>query len=150
MAKRDRILTVKVATEKAIIALKGRLDQLETDYKAQAAKEVAFQKAHAAWKKTLMLAARKALTEAIKDEHKIDAWLRSGETDACSLYARCDIKVGVKKNELQPEPVRDWEPMHEHTYNRTVEEIKQAIRILRMTDQPTVPASTFAALSRYL
>ena len=150
MAK-NKILTVKIATDKAIVALEQRLAKLEADYKLQAANEVAFQKAHVAWKKTLIVAARKALSEAIKDEHKIDAWLRSGEiADSCSLYARCDVKVGVKKNELQPEPVRKTEPMAEYTYNRMVEEIQQAIRILKMTDQPTVPASTVAALSRYL
>jgi hypothetical protein len=40
--------------------------------------------------------------------------------------------------------------MHDHTYRETVEEINNALSILRMTDEETVNASTMKQIARYL
>jgi hypothetical protein len=147
MAKKDRILTVRVATDKAIAALEERLVQLKKDYEEGQKTEAEFQKKHTAWHKVLKTSARKILLEALKNDVSIEAWA-GRETGMVS--ARIDTRAVVA--DLPPEPRRpgDQEPMSNHRYKYTVEEIAQAIRILKMTDQPTVPASTFAALSRYL
>lgn len=146
MAK-NKILTVKIATDKAIAALEDRLVQLKKDYEAQQKVEAEFQKKHAAWHKVLKTSARKILLEALKNDVNVAAWA-GRETGMVS--ARIDVRSIA--SDLPPEPHRpyDYEPMTESRYRYTTEEIAQAIRILRMTDQPTVPASTFAALSQYL
>ena len=144
MAK-NKILTVKVATDKAIAALEARLEQLNDEFAANEEREAAFKKEHAAWKKKLIVFARKALAEALKDDKNIDAWLHG----RASVYAKVDATAQVS-GEVPVEPMRTWHSIPEYQHQHMVEEVKQAIRILRMTDQPTVPASTMAALSRYL
>ena len=147
MAKKDRILTVRVATDKAIEALEARLVQLRKDYEEGQKQEAEFKKKHDAWRKVLHSTARKVLLEALKNDANVEAW--AGHT-AGAISARIETRGIIA--DLPPEPRRpgDREPMSDHRYKYTLEEIQQAIRILKMTDQPTVPASTFAALSRYL
>jgi hypothetical protein len=147
MAKKDRVLTVKISTEKAIAALEDRLVQLKKEYEEQQKHEVEFKKKHDAWYKVLKTSGRKILLEALKNDVNVEVW---AGRDAGMVSARIDARSIVA--DLPPEPQRpyDYEPMTESRYKYTANEIAQAIRILRMTDEKTVPASTFAALSRYL
>lgn len=148
MAK-NKILTVKIATDKAIAALEARLEKLNNEYDASIEKETAFKKQHAAWRQKLMTFARKALMEALKNDSNVDAWARENSRGELCVYAKADTSAPIA-GDLPAEPVRNWESMPEYQYRHVVEEVQQAIRILRMTDEKTVPASTFAALSRYL
>jgi hypothetical protein len=147
MAKKDRILTVKISTEKAIVALEDRLAQLKKEYEEQQKHEVEFKKKHDAWYKVLKTSARKMLLEALKNDANVEAW---AGREAGMISAKIDARAIV--TDLPPEPRRpyDHEPMSEHRYKYMTEEIAQAVRILKMTDEKTVPASTFAALSQYL
>jgi hypothetical protein len=147
MAKKDRILTVKISTAKAILALEDRLVQIKQEYEEQQKQEAEFKKKHDAWYKVLKTSARKMLLEALKNDVGIEAW---AGRESGMVSAKIDTRAVVAN--LPPEPRRphDCEPMSNHRYKYTVEEIAQAIRILKMTDQPTVPASTFAVLSQYL
>jgi len=147
MARKDRVLTVKISTEKAIAALEARLVQLKKEYEEQQKHEVEFQKKHTAWHKLLKTSGRKMLIEALKNDANVEAWAgRETSTVSTTISTR-----GVVAD-LPPEPRRpyDYEPMSEGRYKHMTDEIAQAIRILNMTDEKTVPASTFAALSRYL
>jgi hypothetical protein len=147
VAKKDRILTVKIATDKAIAALEERLVQLKTDYEEQQKQEVEFQKRHTAWYKVLKTSGRKILLDALKNDAGVEVW---AGREAGMVSARIDARSVFA--DLPPEPQRPYgyELMTESAYNYTTKEIAQAIRILKMTDEKTVPASTFAALSRYL
>jgi hypothetical protein len=150
MAKRDRTLTVNVSVVAAIAALEARIEKLEADYAANEEKEAAFKKQHAAWQKKLLSFARKALAKALSDDASIHAWVRDSERGrASSMYAKLEATCPVA-GDLPIEPVRDWNSMPEYQHRHIVEEINQSIRILRMTDDKTVPAATFASLSRYL
>jgi hypothetical protein len=150
MAKKQAgILTVPVATDKAIAALEARLEKINNQYDANIEKETAFKKQHAAWRQKLMALARKALMEALKNDNNVDAWARENSRGELCVYAKADTSAPIV-GDLPAEPVRNWESMPDYQYRHMVEEIQQAIRILRMTDEKTVTASTFAALSRYL
>jgi hypothetical protein len=50
----------------------------------------------------------------------------------------------------QTEPTRDFEQIHQHSYREMKEEMENAIRILKMTDEETVSTSTYNAIARYL
>jgi hypothetical protein len=147
--KKDGILTVPVPVASAIAALEARLEKINNEYDASIEKEEAFKKRHAAWRQKLMALARKALMEALKNDSNVDAWARENSRGELCVYAKADTSVPIA-GDLPVEPARNWESMPDYQYRHMVEEIQQAIRILRMTDEKTVPASTFAALSRYL
>jgi hypothetical protein len=138
---------VKIPTEKAVDALEKRLVLLKKEYEEQQKHEAEFQKKHAAWHKLIKTSARKILLEALKNDVNVEAW---AGRESGTVSARIDARAVVA--DLPPEPRRpyDQEPMSDHRYKHMAEEIAQAIRILKMTDEKTVSASTFAALSRYL
>jgi hypothetical protein len=56
----------------------------------------------------------------------------------------------VSEKDLPKEPERDFTIMHQHTYNDMVEDITNALTILKMTDEETVNASTMKQIARYL
>jgi len=58
--------------------------------------------------------------------------------------------LAVSEKELPKEPVRDFEQLHQHSYNEQKEEMSNAIRILKMTDEEVVNTSTYNAVARYL
>ena len=51
---------------------------------------------------------------------------------------------------MPEEPKKDFESFHEWQYKEMVDEIENAIRILKMTDEETVSTSTYNAIARYL
>ena len=59
-----------------------------------------------------------------------------------------DIKVAEKDMPVEPE--RDYEQLHQHEYRSQKEEMQNAIRILKMTDEEVVNTSTYNAVARYL
>jgi len=61
-----------------------------------------------------------------------------------------DYDLTVAEKDLPKEPERDFVVMHQHTYNDQKEEMLNAIRILKMTDEETVSTSTYQAVARYL
>jgi hypothetical protein len=148
MAK-NKVLTIKICTAKAIAALEARLKTLHADYAAQEEKERVYIKQVADWRKKITVLGRKALSDALKADDNVETWLRTNESGQTYVYAKLDAKATVSKD-TPVEPVRTWSSMPEYQYKHIVKEVEQAIRILRMTDEPTVPASTFATLSQYL
>jgi hypothetical protein len=150
MAKKQAgILTISVPVDSAIAALEARLEGINNQYDANVEKEASFKKHYADWRKKMLAIARKALMEALKNDNNVDAWARENSRGELCVYAKADTSVPVA-GDLPAEPVRNWESMPEYQYRHMVEEIQQAIRILRMTDEKTVPAATLTALSRYL
>jgi hypothetical protein len=61
-----------------------------------------------------------------------------------------DFDLTVKEGDFPAEPVKDFEQIHQHTYREQKEEMENAIRILKMTDEEVVNTSTYNAVARYL
>jgi hypothetical protein len=51
---------------------------------------------------------------------------------------------------MPKEPEKDFVTMHKHSYLEQKQEIENAIRILKMTDEETVNTSTYNAVAQYL
>jgi len=52
--------------------------------------------------------------------------------------------------DLPEQPEKDFESLNEWQYKEMVDEIENAIRILKMTDEETVSTSTYNSIARYL
>jgi hypothetical protein len=52
-----------------------------------------------------------------------------------------DFDLTVKEGDFPAEPVKDFEQIHQHTYREQKEEMENAIRILKMTDEEVVNTS---------
>ena len=137
----SRQITVKVATTKVIKALEATLAKLEKDYTSQEANEAKYQKAYEKWQKEIGKWAidRFAKAENIRTNYR--SW---------SNTLNIDFDLTTKETDFPAEPVKDYEVLHQHSYREMKNEIENAIRILKMTDEETVNTSTYNAVAQYL
>jgi len=141
MARGQKAISVKIATPKVIKALEGALAKLELDYTSQEASEAKFQKAHQAWKKEI---GKWAIENFSKAENLRTSYRQWNNT------LNVDFDIITKEGTFPAEPEKDFEVIHQHTYREQKEEIANAIRILKMTDEEVVNTSTYNAVARYL
>ena len=140
MARNGKSINVKIATTKVITALETKLAQLKKDKANQKVNEEKYQKAHEKWRKDVAKLALSAINKA----------------EDLSANVRYNGSVNVDFNlpkgaiDLPTEPEKDFESFHEWQYKEMVDEIENAIRILKMTDEETVSTSTYNTIARYL
>ena len=138
---RGKAIQVKIATAKVIKALETKLAQLEKDYTSQEANEAKFQKKHEAWKKEIGKWAIANFSKAENLRTNYRSWNNN---------LNVDFDIVAKQGDFPTEPEKDFEVIHRHTYTEQKEEMENAIRILKMTDEETVSTSTYQAVARYL
>jgi hypothetical protein len=138
---RGKAINVKIATPKVITALTNKLVELEANYKKQDENEAKYNEALEAWKKELFAFAISNIDKAQNVRTNYRQW---------SNNLNVDFDLTVKETEFPAEPTRDFEQIHQHTYREMKEEMENAIRILKMTDEETVSTSTYNAIARYL
>ncbi len=138
---RGKAISVKIATPKVIKALEASLAKLESDYSSQEANEAKYEKARKAWQKELSDYAVANIKKAENFRTSYRSWNNT---------LNIDYDLTVAEKDLPKEPQRDFVVMHQHTYNDQKEEMLNAIRILKMTDEETVSTSTYQAVARYL
>ena len=141
MASRGKSISVKIATPKVIKALETKLAELETNYANQEANEAKYQKAYEKHKKELIAYAVANIKKAENFRTNYRNWNNT---------LNIDFDLTVTESELPKSPERDFEQMGSHTFREMKEEISNAIRILKMTDEETVSTSTYNAIARYL
>jgi hypothetical protein len=138
---RGKAISVKIATPKVIKALEAKLVELDTNYKKQDENEAKFQKSITKWNKDIAKFALDYVSKAENIRTNYRAWTNTLNVDF-------DLKIDEKDFPKQPE--RDFETIHSHTYKAMKEEIENAIRILKMTDEEVVNTSTYNAIAQYL
>ncbi len=139
---RGKAISVKIATPKVIKALEGALAKLELDYTSQEANEAKYNKAMEKWKKEVSAYAIANIKKAENFRTNFRSW--NG-----TLNIDFDL-TGISESDLPKEPTKDFESMSVYNYREQKEEIANAIRILKMTDEETVNTSTYNAVARYL
>jgi hypothetical protein len=138
---RGKAISVKIATNKVIKALETRLAKLEKDYATQEENEAKYQKQYEKWKKELGKFAIANVAKAENFRTNYRSWNKTLNVD---FDLQCDEK------DFPAEPQREFEQIHRHSYTEMKDELENAIRILKMTDEETVSTSTYNAIARYL
>ena len=137
---RGKAISVKIATPKVIKALESALAKLELDYTTQEANEEKYNKAMDKWKKEVAKLAIAHISKA---------------TDICA-QTRYNGEINVDFNlpkgtfDMPEQPERNFTTISQWEYREKQEEISNAIRILKMTDEEVVSTSTYNAVARYL
>ena len=132
----SRALSVKVATPKVIKALE---EKLATGTKAIAnneKKRKEYQKVEKAWAKEVAELAIKHISKS--EVHASENW--RGE-----ISVNLSLPAGTFTIPAKPEI-----ELENELGRYEVQEIENAIRILKMTDEETVNASTFKTIAQYL
>ena len=138
---RQKAISVKIATPKVIKALETRLAKLELDWTNQESNEAKFQKQFDKWKKEVQDYAIANIKKAENFRTNYRSWNNS---------LNIDFDLTVSDKDLPKEPEKDFETFSVYNYREQKEEISNAIRILKMTDEEVVSTSTYQAVSRYL
>jgi hypothetical protein len=141
MASRGKAISVKISTPKVIKALEGALAKLEADYTSQEANEAKYQKAYEKYRKELIAYAVANIKKAENFRTNYRSWNNN---------LNIDFDLTVAESELPKSPERDFEQIAQHSYREQKEELSNAIRILKMTDEEVVNTSTYNAVARYL
>ena len=140
MARNGKAIQVKIATSKVIKALETKLAQLQKDKANQKDNEERFKKAHDKWSKDVAKLALGAIAKA----EDLQANLR--------YNGMINVDFNLPKGciDLPKEPEKDFDTYHDWQYKEMVEEIENAIRILKMTDEEVVSTSTYNSIAKYL
>jgi hypothetical protein len=141
MARNTKSISVKIATPKVIKALEVRLAELEKNYASQEANEGKYNKAMEKWRKELFTYALANIKKAENVRTNYRSW---------NNQLNIDFDLTTSEADLPKEPERDFEQMGHHTYREQKQELENAIRILKMTDEEVVNTSTYNAIARYL
>jgi hypothetical protein len=137
---RGKAINVKIATTKVIKALETKLAQIQKDKDSQASNEAKYQKLAEKHNKEVAKLAVSVISKA----------------NDLSAHKRYNGEISVSFNlpagsiELPDEPQKDFTTYHDWQYREMIEEIENAIRILKMTDEEVVSTSTYNAIARYL
>jgi len=139
---RSKAINVKIPTVRVIAGLEQALATLEADYATQSEKEAKHEIAKKAWQKEMQ-------DFAIANISKAENFRTNYRAYNNKLNIDYDIIVN-KESDLPVEPEREHEVIRQHDYREQKEEITNAIRILKMTDEEVVSTSTYQAVARYL
>jgi len=138
---RGKAISVKIPTQRVILALETALAKLEADYASQEQKEAQYQVLYKAWQTQLADFAIANFSKAENIRTNFRSWNKTLNIDF-------DI-IGSETN-FPAEPEKDFDTIHQHNYREQKEEMANAIRILKMTDEELVNTSTYNAVARYL
>ena len=138
---RGKAIQVKIATAKVIQALETKLAQVEADYTHQDELEAKFNKEMEKWRKEVAKFATANISKAENLRTNYRSWNKT---------LNVDFDLITDEKDFPKEPERKYEVIHTHTYREMKEEMENAIRILKMTDEETVSTSTYNAIARYL
>jgi hypothetical protein len=138
---RGKAISVKIPTQRVIAGLEASLAKLEQDYATQGENERKHTLAYEAWKKQIGEWAIANFSKAENLRTNYRSWNKN---------LNVDFDITVSEGEFPAEPEKDFEVIHTHTYKEMKEEITNAIRILKMTDEEVVNTSTYNAVARYL
>ena len=140
MARNGKAINVKIATTKVIKALETKLAQIQKDKANQKVNEEKHNKAMEKWNKEV---AKLALAHTAKATNLSANVRYNGEINI-------DFNLPQGTFIVPEQPEKDYETYHDWQYREMVDEIENAIRILKMTDEELVSTSTYNAIARYL
>jgi hypothetical protein len=137
---RGKAISVKIATAKVIKALETKLAEVKKNYAEQDKLQEKHKKAVEKWQKEVGKLALSAIAKA----EEVSAHERyNGEINVSFSLPKGTI-------ELPAQPEADFQTLHQWQYREMTEEIENAIRILKMTDEEVVSTSTYNAIAQYL
>jgi hypothetical protein len=138
---KSKAINVKIPTAKIIAALEQALNKLELDYISQEENESKYNEAYEQWRKEITDYAIANFSKAENIRTNYRSWNNT---------LNIDYDIKVEQFNLPVEPERNYERINLHEYRDKKEEIGNAIRILKMTDEEVVSTSTYNSVAKYL
>lgn len=141
MSTKSKAINVKIPTAKIIAALEQALNKLELDYTSQEKLEEEYTKAYEQWRKTVTDIAIANSDKALNLRINNHSWKGT---------FNIDYDIDRTQVPFPDEPERNHTRINQHEYRDMKEEISNAVRILKMTDEEVVSTSTYNSVAKYL
>ena len=138
---RGKAISVKIPTQRVITALETALAKLESSYASQETNQEKYQLARIEWQKAVGEFAVKHISKAENFRTSYRNWNKT---------LNVDFDLTLNESDFPKEPEKDFEEISIYNYREQKEEMENAIRILKMTDEEVVNTSTYNAVARYL
>lgn len=135
-----RAINVKIATAKVIKSLEEKLVKIQKDKANEKENQEKFNKELEKWRKAVI---KIASTNIAKASHTSVNKRYDGTINLDLYFSKDTLDVPA-----EPEP--DHKVLPDWQHKEMVEELENAIRILKMTDEEYVNASTMKSISKYL
>jgi hypothetical protein len=136
-----RAMSVKVPTAKVIVALEARLEKTQTDHALKEKREAEFQATFKKWESELKDWALTRLSKAENIRTNYRSWNNT---------LNVDFDIKTLETDLPEMPERDFPQRADWEVKQEIEEVQNALNILRMTEEEFVNASTMKSISQYL
>jgi len=143
-----RSIAVRIKTEKVIASLEASLEKMRKEKESEKALREKYDKDYEAW---LEKVKKYALSmPKPKDTKNVTVGsthyhLRAEATNSYWVEVRHEVPVDkVPPRPEQPTVISDWE------FRDAVDNIENALRLLRMTDQEEVSTGTYNKIAKYL
>ena len=140
-----KALSVKVKTSTLIKALEEALAKREKAWANQEKETERYEREKEAYNASILKLVKSGkgkITEATENK-----WYTRQEPKSKSRTF--SVTVELPKSVIPTEP-KELKEIYEHQHTRECDDIKQGIRILKMTDQEYVSASTYRSVAEYL
>ena len=137
---RGKAINVKVATTKVIKALETALAEKNKIYEADEKAQKAYEKEQAEYNAKVAEMALKQMSKA-ENVRVNTRW--NGEINV-------DFNLPAGSIKLPKEPEQPKREIWEHNYNSDKQELENAIRILKLTDEELVSTNTYHAVARFI
>jgi hypothetical protein len=138
---RGKAISVKIPTQRVIAALETALAKLESSYANQETNEANYELARKEWQKAVGEFAVAHISKAENFRTSYRNWNKT---------LNVDFDLTLNEADFPKEPEKDFESISIYNYREQKEEMENAIRILKMTDEEVVNTSTYNAVARYL
>lgn len=137
---------VKVKVSVLISHLEKALAEREARYKNQEKEQAKYDKAVENYNLSV-LKLIKAGKGTIEEANRCRGYYHDKDKRKGQVAFSATIWLNVGSLPDEPEAPETY---HKHTYTQECEEITQAIRVLKLTDEQYVSASTYASVAKYL
>ena len=143
-----RSIAVRIKTEKVIASLEASLEKMRKEKESEKALKEKYDKDYEAWLERVKKYAlnmpkpkdTKQVTVGSSHYH-----LRASATKTYTVEVRHEVPVDkVPPRPEEPKVISDWE------FRDAVDNIENALRLLRMTDQEEVSTGTYNKIAQYL
>lgn len=140
-----RSIAVRIKTEKVIASLEASLEKMRQDKESEKARKEKYEKDYEAWLEKV----RKYALSLPKPKDTKNLTVGSTHYGRPPKEYTVQMTVQVPADKIparpeQPETMSDWE------YREAVENIENALRLLKMTDQEEVSTGTYNKIAQYL
>ena len=137
-----RGITVKVPTAKIIAQLELKLAEMETERDSYPIRKAAYDKTLADWEQAVLTKAKKSLSSAVQTDVSVNHW-GTPNIKVLFYFTPEDLPARPKYQDIQ-------DPSLNYKWKEDYEEVSQAIRLLKMTDDEVVSTATYRSVTRFL